>query len=86
MNTQPTPSSLPLRTFALAVALVVTGLGLAGVDGLARQRSVSPHAQIVQLDRVVVTGHRLAAQAPRSVVVADAHCEAPARGVTPIRC
>jgi len=86
MNTSPNPASLPLRALALATALAVTGLGLVGVDGLARQRTVSPHAQIVQLDRVVVTGQRLTAASPGAVVVADAHCEAPARGVTPISC
>lgn len=86
MITQPKTSSLPQRTVALAIALGVTGLGLAGMDSLAQQRTVSSHAQIVQLDRVVVTGHRLTAESPKAIVVAAARCEAPMRSVTPIAC
>ena len=46
---------------AAAVALGLTAVQLVGVDALAQHRSVSPHAQVVQLERVVVTASRQSA-------------------------
>lgn len=43
---------------AAAVAIGLTVGQLVGVDALAQHRTVSPHAQIVQLERVVVTAPR----------------------------
>lgn len=56
---------------AAAVALVLTVGQLVGVDALAQHRTVSPHAQVVQLERVVVTAHRSAA-APADTQLAAA--------------
>ena len=61
---------------ALAAVLAVgcTSALLAGVDTLAQQRSVSSHARVVQLQRVVVTAPRNVAvptAAPRIATVCD---------------
>jgi hypothetical protein len=76
MNTTPISTPFSLRAAAAAFALGVTAFGLVGVDGLAKHRTVSPYAQVVELQRVVVTGHRLTATAPTPVVVAQAQCKA----------
>jgi hypothetical protein len=82
----PIRTSLSLRAAAAACALGVTAFGLVGVDGLAQKRSVSPYAQIVQLERVVVTGQRLNAATTKDIVVADAACMTSARSAAAAPC
>lgn len=83
---QPIRSSLALRAVAAACALGVTAIGLVGVDGLAQKRSVSPYAQVVQLERVVVTGQRLSASVPAPRLVAALGCSAAAQSVETAGC
>ena len=78
MNQPAASSSIRARSSAFVVAVLLTGSQLLLVEQLAQYRSVSAHAQIVQLERVVVTGHRLA-HAPAEQLVAKA-CTAWAQG------
>jgi len=74
MNHLPTPVSPKWRGLAAVLAVSATVLGLTGVDSLAKQRWVSPHAQVVELQRVVVTARRSMATAESPVAVAAASC------------
>lgn len=62
MNRLPISSTLPLRALATTASLALTALVLIGIDGLAQQRSISPHAQIVELERVVITPQRVVSE------------------------
>lgn len=62
-----TPPSLSLRSTQLLAAVLavgVTAMQLVGVDALAQHRSLSSHARVFQLERVVVTASRVAAIQP----------------------
>lgn len=64
---------------AAVFALALTGAQLVGVDALAQHRTVSPHAQVVKLERVVVTAHRSAAAAPVATLASACTLAAVAR-------
>lgn len=56
-------ASRSIHLGAAALAVFFTGAQLSVIEALAQQRQVSAHAQVVQLDRVVVTGQRASSQA-----------------------
>ena len=51
-----------VQALGIAFALVATSAMLSGTELLATQRTVSSHAQVVQLPRVTVTKQRIAGQ------------------------
>ena len=83
MSTESRPLRVPgtpafVQALGLAFAVVATVAILGGTELIATQRTVSSHAQVVQLPRVTVTKQRIAAGEPALRTAADER--QPARG------
>ena len=77
MSTDSRPPRVPgtpafVQALGLAFAVVATVAMLGGTELIATQRTVSSHAQIVQLPRVTVTKQRIAGEPQLNEELADA--------------